>query len=207
MKGLYVITAEVPHLRRGHLEVARAAISGGAQVIQVREKNGARDFLSVAQEIRRLIAGTGVKFIVNDRADIALAAGADGVHLGQSDMRLSEARKILGDDKIIGVSATSLDEALEAEAQGADYLGVGPIFPTPSKDDAAEPIGCGVLEVIRRRVRVPLVAIGGINAENVEKVLLAGADSIAVISAVSMAEDMVSAARELAQRIAGFAKG
>jgi thiamine-phosphate pyrophosphorylase len=207
VKGLYVITAEIAHMGRSHIDIARAAISGGAQAIQLREKSASDDIFRIAQEMRELTRQAGVKFIVNDRVDVALAAEADGVHIGQQDMGILEARRMLGSNKIVGISATCVDEAVKAEVQGADYVGVGPIFPTPSKSDAVEPIGCGVLEDIRKRVRIPLVAIGGINAENVEKVLLAGADSIAVISAVSLAEDMVSAARELAQRIAGFAKG
>jgi thiamine-phosphate pyrophosphorylase len=206
VKGLYVITAEVPHLGRTHLDVARAAVSGGARVIQVREKNKVRDALSIAREIRRLTRGTGVKFVVNDRVDIAQAADADGVHLGQGDTEISEARRMLGDDKIIGVSATCLDEAVEAEALGADYVGVGPIFPTPSKTDAAEPIGCRALREIRKRVRLPLVAIGGITIENLEEVLASGADSVAVISAVANASDMEAAVRDLVEKISIIAK-
>ncbi len=138
---------------------------------------------------------------MNDRVDVAAAVGADGVHLGQEDIPLEAARKMLGSMAIIGVSAACVEEAIEAERGGADYLGVGPIFPTPSKDDAGEPIGLDGLKEIRRAVNIPLIAIGGINQDNLEAVMEAGADGAAVISAVAGAEDMVAAARRLAQII------
>lgn len=206
VSGLYVITTPVPHMGRSHLDVAEAAVAGGAQVIQLREKNETSDILEMARRLRELTRRAGIKFIVNDRVDVALAAEADGVHLGQEDASFSAARRVLGNQRIIGISATSIEEAVEAERQGADYLGVGPIFPTPSKSDAAEPMGCDLLAEIRRRVKIPLVAVGGITADNLEEVLSAGADSVAVISAVAMAPDMESAARDLVEKISVIAK-
>lgn len=204
VSGLYVITTSVPHMGRSHLDIAEAAVAGGAQVIQLREKNETGNILEMARRLRELTRRAGIKFIVNDRVDVALAAEADGAHLGQEDVSFSAARRVLGNQRIIGISATSIEEAVEAERQGADYLGVGPIFPTPSKSDAAEPMGCGLLAEIRRRVKIPLVAIGGITADNLEEVLSAGADSVAVISAVAAAPDMETAVHELVERIGRF---
>ncbi len=202
--GLYVITCEDPSRGRGHLEVAEAALKGGATTIQLRDKHmPAKELYRLAEEMKLLVksCALGSIFIINDRVDVAAAVGADGVHLGQEDLPLEAARKILGKTAIIGVSAANVKEAVEAERGGANYLGVGPVFPTPSKDDAGEPIGLGGLEEIRRAVSIPLIAIGGINQDNLEAVLKAGADGAAVISAVAGAEDMVVAAQRLAQMI------
>jgi thiamine-phosphate pyrophosphorylase len=199
---LYVITCRDGASGRGHLDVAAAALEGGARAVQLRDKEmPARELLELALRIKEMIAerAPGTLLIVNDRVDVARAAGADGVHLGQEDLPYRAAREILGPGALIGVSATCLAEAREAEAAGADYLGVGPVFPTPSKPDAAPAMGLEGLAKIRAAVRTPIVAIGGIGEDEVEAVLGAGADGIAVISAVTGASDMAEAVRRLAR--------
>ena len=202
--GLYVITSAVPDRGRPHLDVARAAVAGGARVIQLRDKQASsRQLLELALAIRGITKPAGLLFIVNDRLDIALAAGADGVHLGDEDLPIGLARKIVGEKLIIGASAGSVAEAQAAAAAGADYLGVGCIFPTPSKPDAGPPLGCQIIREIRAAVNLPLIAIGGINATNAKAALQAGADGLAVISAVSSADDMVAATRNLVELVEG----
>ncbi|MBM4430478.1 MAG: thiamine phosphate synthase, partial [Chloroflexi bacterium] len=181
---LYVLTDAGLSRGRSHLQVVRAAIEGGATAIQYREKQAStRCQLEEALALRRLTREAGVPFIVNDRLDVALAAEADGLHVGQDDLPATIARRWMGRDKILGVSATNLQEALQAEQDGADYLGAGPVFATPTKADAAPPMGVEGLAEICRRVSIPVVAIGGINAENAAAVIKAGADGVAVISA------------------------
>ncbi|MDI6872717.1 MAG: thiamine phosphate synthase [Actinomycetota bacterium] len=202
--GLYVITAADAGRGRDHIDVVRAALAGGADAVQLRDKEAAGgELYRLALEALELVreSGGGPLFLVNDRVDVALAAGADGVHLGQEDLPASVARNILGAGAVLGVSAGSVEEALAAEREGADYLGVGPVFPTPSKPDAGEPLGLEGLRAIRRAVGLPLVAIGGINEENLEGVFEAGADGIAVISAVASAWDMEEAVRRLRRAV------
>lgn len=191
-----MVTTETPG--KSHVDVAKAAIEGGASIIQYRDKNASsRKLLNDALALRRITRETGVMLIINDRVDIALAVEADGVHLGQDDLPLDEARRIVGDTYIIGISATRLNEAVDAAKQGADYIGLGPIFPTPSKDDASEPIGLEGLTNVRAAIDLPIVAIGGITIDNIEEVIKAGSDGIAVISAVASAPDMSAAARTI----------
>lgn len=198
--GLYVITIDAPG--RGHIEVAKAAIEAGVSIIQFRDKQvSSRKLFDYAAHLRELTKKANVSLIINDRIDIALAVKADGVHLGQDDLSLKEAKRILGNDYIIGISATCFNEAVEAARNGADYIGLGPIYPTPSKDDAADPIGVEGLLSVREAIDIPIVAIGGITADNIEEVVRAGADGIAVISAVASASNMVEAARELNGKI------
>ncbi|HHP50956.1 MAG TPA: thiamine phosphate synthase [Moorella mulderi] len=195
---LYVIITTQWGRGRETLELVRQALQGGATVIQLREKDWpGRRLVEVGQKIRELTWEAGALFIVNDRIDVALAVEADGAHVGQEDIPPSLARKILGKHKILGVSAGTVEEASEAWRDGADYLGVGSIFPTLTKKDAGEPIGLEGLRAIRRAVPLPLVAIGGIKQENVEEVIRAGADGVAVISAVLAAEDVKEAASRL----------
>lgn len=195
---LYVVTSSELSRGRSTVEVVRQALAGGATVIQLREKNWpARDLVELGRELRRLTREAGAGFIVNDRLDVALAVDADGVHLGQEDLPARIARRLLGEGKVLGVSVGTVAEALEAVAAGADYLGVGPIFATGSKADAGEPVGVELIKAIRERVTVPLVAIGGINRHNAAGVIAAGADGIAVISAVVSADDVRAAAAEL----------
>lgn len=196
---LYVITDEKASRGRSHLQVAEAAILGGADVLQLRDKEASSGRLyRVAVRLRKLTRDANIPFIVNDRLDIALAADADGVHVGQSDLPASVVREIMGPGRILGVSVDTVEEALLAEKDGADYLGVGPVFEARgTKPDAGEPLGVGSIARIRRHCRLPIVAIGGIDAGNAGKVRDAGADAAAVISAIGTAEDIEEAVRRL----------
>lgn len=199
---LYVITMEVLTMGRSHLDVAKAALEGGAGVIQFREKTKTTsEMYQVASNLKILANEYGIPLLIDDRLDIALAVDAKGVHLGRHDMPLPIARKILGPDRVIGASARNVQEAIKAEREGANYLGVGPIYLTPSKTDAGEPIGWRILEEIKKAVKIPIVAIGGITTEKVKEVLEAGADGVAVISAVAGAADMKAATAKLLNSI------
>lgn len=205
--GLYVITDE--RLSKGltHVEIARRAIAGGADVIQLRDKTcDCAYFRSCADDIRHIANEADVPFIVNDRLDVALQSHADGVHLGQGDIPLKFARRMAPKNFIIGISAGTLREALDAERDGADYIGLGPVFPTASKDDAGEACGLGLLREVKSRVSVPVVAIGGIGPRNATDVIAAGADGLAVISAVVSQEDVTAAARRLKDIISAAKK-
>ncbi len=164
-------------------ESVAAALKSGARWIQYREKEKTRREIYIeASRLRELTVRAGAEFIVNDHADIALAVGADGLHLGQDDLPLREARGIMG-KRIIGISTHSVAEAVEAEHDGADYIGFGPVFRTTTKD-AGEPRGVDMLREIRRHVSIPIVAIGGITLDNLARVIEAGADAVAVASAI-----------------------
>lgn len=196
--ALYVITDEKISCGRPHAEIARQAVLGGADIIQLRDKrlSGAA-LVAIGREIAGITKTAGSLFIVNDRLDIAIACGADGVHLGQGDMRVSTARQLAPPDFIIGVSVGTVKEAVEAEREGADYVALSPTFPTRSKDDVGPGRGLEQLRRIRRAVAIPVIAIGGINRGNVRDVIAAGADGIAVISAVVACADMAAAVQDL----------
>lgn len=196
---LCVITDAQLSRGRPHRQVVEAAISGGADAIQLREKTApAATLYRIARELREITRKANVSFLVNDRLDIALAVDADGVHIGQQDLPASAARRILGPGRILGVTAETVEEALAAEKDGADYLGVGPVFEARgTKADAGPPQGPAIIANIRPHTRLPIVAIGGIKAGNAHLVREAGADSAAVISAVVAANDIAQAAREL----------
>jgi len=196
---LYVITDEKASRGRSHLQVAEAAILGGADVLQLRDKEASSGRLyRVALQLRKLTRDAKVPFIVNDRLDIALAVDADGLHVGQADLPASVVRELLGPGRILGVSVDTVEEARLAEKDGADYLGVGPVFEARgTKPDAGEPLGVDRIARIRRHCRLPIVAIGGINAENARKVREAGADAAAVITAIVAADDIAAEARRL----------
>lgn len=198
--ALYVVTDE-RNDRDSLLSACEAALRGGAGVIQLRRKHdGGRSLIELGRVLRDLTAAYRAFYIVNDRVDVALATGADGVHIGQDDMPISDARRLIG-TKIIGVSVGTVEEARQAMADGADYLGVGAIFPTPSKADA-DVAGLAGLRVIADAVAgCPLVAIGGIGQANANMVLEAGADGLAVVSAVMSAEDPEEAARCLLDQV------
>ena len=201
--GTYVVTDATLSRGRSHVEVAREAIGGGADVVQLREKDApSRALYEIAEKIRRLTRDAGVPFIVNDRVDIALAAGADGVHVGQDDLPASEARRLIGPDRVLGVSAASLEEALAAERDGADYIGFGPVFEARgTKPDSGPPRGLELLADVCERCAVAVIAIGGINHGNVDRVIAAGAAGVAVISGVVGARDIAAAVRDLKERI------
>jgi thiamine-phosphate pyrophosphorylase len=200
---LYVITDEGIGRGRSHAELARRAVAGGADVIQLRDKAlSCRDLLGAAVAIREITRDAGALFIVNDRLDVALAAGADGVHLGENDLPIGEARRLAPPGFIIGASVGSVATAVSAEAEGADYVALSPTFATGSKDDAGPGHGLAMLSAVRAAVALPLVAIGGITAGNVGEVIAAGADGVAVISAVVGKDDVTAAARDIRNRIA-----
>jgi len=173
---------------RSLVEVVAEAVAGGVTCVQLREKTcSTRQFLDEALALKALLQPLGGALIINDRVDIAMAVGADGVHLGQSDMPISHARHLLGPDCLIGISAESVQDALAAEQQGADYIGISPVFSTPTKTDTAPALGLNGIRQIRELVRIPLVGIGGINLTNARQVIAAGADGVAVVSAIMAA--------------------
>ncbi|MEA5008078.1 thiamine phosphate synthase [Clostridium tyrobutyricum] len=174
------------------------AIIGGVTLVQIREKSAStREFYNVALEVKQVTSHYNVPIIINDRIDIAQAIDADGVHLGQSDMPLSIARKILGDKKIIGISTGNIEEALEAESGGADYIGIGTIFNTGTKKDTDNPLGVDGLKKVYGSVNIPAVAIGGINHDNFKDILSTGVDGIAVVTAILRSKNITSAAKQL----------
>lgn len=195
---LYVITDEEIGRGRSHAELARRAVAGGADVIQLRDKRlSSRELFLTAVVVRRITRDAGALFIMNDRLDVALAAGADGVHLGENDLPIEEARRLAPPGFIIGASVGSVAAAVSARAEGADYVALSPTFATGSKGDAGPGHGLATLSAVRAAVPLPLVAIGGITTGNVGEVIAAGADGVAVISAVVGKDDVTAAARDL----------
>jgi thiamine-phosphate pyrophosphorylase len=196
--ALYVVTDEVVSGGRSHLECASEVVGGGADVVQLREKlKPTGEILAIARAIRAVTVESGALFVVNDRLDIALAAGADGVHLGQDDLPVAAARRIAPRPFLIGVSVGSAEEAVQAERDGADYVAVSPVYPTGSKADAGPGHGVETVTAVRRAVRIPVIGIGGIGPANAADVIRAGADGCAVISAVLAQPDIADAARSL----------
>jgi len=199
---LYVVTDETLGRGHSHAEIAQLACAGGADAIQLRDKCcGMRELCRTGREIREITRKTGTLFIVNDRLDVALACGADGVHLGQGDLRVDTARQIAPRHFVIGISVGNPGEAVVAEEAGADYVALSPLFSTASKDNAGPGHGLIALREIRAAVSIPVIAIGGISRENVSAVIGAGADGVAVISAVVGQPDVTAAARDLKDRI------
>ncbi len=201
LRGLYVIIDTAALGGRSPVEVASRAIRGGAKTIQLRDKSlSDKALLAIAHELRKLCAEHRVLFIVNDRLDLALATDADGLHLGPEDLPIKVARQLLPIDKILGGSTTTVEQAVATAAEGADYVAVGAMYPTPSKAKAVV-VGVERLRQIKEAVALPLVAIGGINKDNAAEVMAAGAQSVAVISAVLQAEDPQEAARQIVKRL------
>ncbi|MBU1026469.1 MAG: thiamine phosphate synthase [Candidatus Margulisbacteria bacterium] len=193
---LYVVTDPM----NDHLKVVRGVIAGGGKVVQLRDKKASKSkLLKLAKQIRKLTAKADVIFIMNDYFDIANKVGADGIHLGQEDLKtmsLKQVRRKLGDDKVIGVSTHSFTEAVKAEQQGADYVSLGPIFSTPSKPHM-KPLGLNLLRKVAKRVKIPIVAIGGINQSNILRVKKAGVQRAAVIRSVVASKKIKKAVRQL----------
>lgn len=200
--SVYVVTDRVLAGSRPLVAVVASALEGGAGVVQIREKNlASRAFYDEVAALVRVARPLGRPVIVNDRLDIALACGADGVHVGQADLPCEAVRRLVGDGMLLGVSVSTVDEAVAAERAGADYLGVSPVFATPTKADAPAATGLDGLRRIRDAVRLPLVAIGGIHAGNAADVIRAGADGVAVVSAVMAAPDPRAAASALLKAV------
>ncbi|WNQ13623.1 thiamine phosphate synthase [Paenibacillus aurantius] len=200
--AVYLVMGLEPVLGRSPVELAGEALSGGVTMLQLREKNlPLSEVLETGRELRELCRKHEVPFLVNDRVDVALLLDADGVHVGQEDIPAVYARKLMGPGKIIGVSAGTPEEAEQAVRDGADYLGVGSIYATSSKADAGEAIGTALISEIKERWNVPQVAIGGITAANAGPVIQAGADGVAVISAITRSTDPREAAAILKKSV------
>ena len=205
--SLYLVTDRALACGRPLADVVRAAVAGGVTCVQLREKEAsAREFAVAARELLALLRPLGVPLIVNDRIDVALAAGADGVHVGQQDLSVADARRLGPPGWIVGVSAESVADAARAERDGADYVGASPVFATPTKADHAPPLGLAGLRALRAATKLPLVAIGGLHVGNARETIRAGADGLAVVSAIVAADDPRAAAAELRREIAA-AKG
>lgn len=195
--GLYIVTKSLPELGRDHYDVAIAAIEGGATAIQLRvKKRPMGQALKIATAIHERTAEAGIPLIINDHVGIAMASRAEGLHVGPDDISLPSARRMLGATMIIGKSTGKHDEAIKAEQDSAGYVGVGPIFATDNKP-GKPPVGLQRITKVKAVVRIPVIAIGGINAGNITECIEAGADGVAVISAVTNADDMVAATAEL----------
>ena len=200
--SLYLVTDRNLSLGRSLLDVIRPAVEGGVTVVQLREKQvDSREFYREAVKIKEYLDERDIPLIINDRLDIALAIDAAGVHLGQEDLPVDVARKILGPGKIIGASVFTPDEAIQAEAMGADYLGLSPIFVTSTKPELVSQIGVAGIGPIRLATRLPLVGIGSMNETNAFSVIRAGLDGVAVVSAICSQPDACAAAEKIMQEI------
>ena len=188
---LYLVTDRELSLGRSLEEVVSEAVKGGVTVVQLREKDASTgEFIELARRLMTLLKPLDIPLIINDRVDVALAVDADGVHIGQSDMSYEDARRLLGPDKIIGLSVENFEDIEAANALDVDYIGISPVYGTPTKTDTAEPFG---LEGLRKAVQMsvhPTVAIGGMNASTIAEVMAAGTDGVAVVSAICSAENI-----------------
>jgi thiamine-phosphate pyrophosphorylase len=201
---LYLVTDRGLALGRPIEDVAAAAVRGGVTAVQLREKEcSTREFVELGRALRRRLAPAGVPLLVNDRVDVALAVGADGVHIGQQDMDYATARRLLGPEAAIGLSIETAEQARAAEALDVEYIGVGPVFATATKPDAAAALGIEGLAAVRALSRHTIVAIGGVGPANARRMLEAGADGLAVVSAICSAADPEAAARELRRALDG----
>ena len=199
---LYLVTDQPSLKGRSLVDVVQAAVRGGVTCVQLREKHASsRDFYAQAVALMNLLAPLNIPLIINDRLDIALACGAQGVHLGQSDLPVQAARKLLPPEVFIGWSVESMEDVELSATLPLDYLGVSPVFATPTKTDTATPWGLEGLRRIRAATELPLVAIGGIHLGNAASVMQAGADSLAVVSAICSADDPLAASRQLRKLI------
>lgn len=201
---LYLVTDRDLSLGRTLEEVVSEAVAGGVTIVQLREKDAPTgEFVQLAMRLKEMLRPFGVPLIINDRVDVALAVDAEGVHIGQSDMPYEIARKLLGHDKIIGLSVESMDDVLRANELDVDYIGISPVYGTPTKTDTAEPFG---LEGLRKAVSMsvhPTVAIGGMNASTIGEVISSDVDGVAVVSAICSASSPRDAASELLQIVKG----
>jgi thiamine-phosphate pyrophosphorylase len=199
---LYLITDRTQTSGRPLTDVVREALEGGVRAVQLREKDLAgRDLFALARELRSITSAFGARLFINDRLDIALAAGADGVHLGAAGLPVREARRLAGPELLIGYSAHALDEACRAEADGADFITFGPVYHTPSKASFGPPLGVEALKAVCSRVNIPVFALGGVKITSVAEILTAGARGIALISAVMASSDPRQSAASLLRTI------
>ena len=196
--SVYLVTDRGLARGRSIVEVVRAAIAGGTSVVQLREKEcSTREMIKLARALLDVTRPAGVPLIINDRVDVALAVDADGVHVGQDDMPASIARRLIGPDKLLGVTAANPDQARQAMANGADHIGCNAVFYTPTKTDTGQPLGLDGFRQLAQSVSVPVVAIGGVKAGNAGDLIRAGAAGVAVVSAIMSADDPAGAARAL----------
>lgn len=194
---LYLVTDRKCLKERDFAQSIEHAIQGGVTLVQLREKSlSTKEFLQLAVKVREITSQYRIPLIINDRLDIVLAVDADGLHVGQDDLPMLKARELLGPNKIIGVSVSTLTEALLAEQQDADYLGVGAVFNTFTKTDAPE-VSLGQLELIKKSVKIPVVAIGGINQTNLQRVMATGIDGVSVVSAILAHKNILMASKQL----------
>jgi len=188
-------------------EAVRLALEGGIRAVQLREKDlPIRELLALAQELRAVTREYNAKLFINDRVDVAVAVGADGVQLGTESMPVAAARKVAGSSMLIGVSTHSLDEALAAQSAGTDFITYGPIFETPSKAKYGHPVGVKSIRTIKNEVKIPIIAIGGINSGNILPVMSAGADGVAMISAIMAADDIGKTAAAFDKALTAISK-
>jgi thiamine-phosphate pyrophosphorylase len=194
----YTITDQKSAMGRSDLEIARGLVAGGCSCLQYRAKKlSLREQWEIAFSLRQLTREAGILFIVNDRVDLALECAADAVHLGQDDLPLAAARRLAGRKLLIGRSTHSLAQALEAEAEGADYVGYGPLYATQTKENNVDPVGLQSLGPVVGRLKIPVVAIGGVKMENIHEVAAQGARHVAVVTALTSAPDVASATRAM----------
>ncbi|MBC8015282.1 MAG: thiamine phosphate synthase [Sporomusaceae bacterium] len=199
---LYCITAEEHSLGRSNIEVVKQMIDAGVKIIQYREKD--KKMKAKYQEctvIREMTRQAGVTFIVNDDIDLAMIVEADGVHIGQDDLPIEKVRELVGDKMIIGISTHCPEEARQAAASGADYIGVGPIFKTATKKDVCEPVGFEYLEYVAQNISIPFVAIGGIKINNITEVMKRGTQCIAIVTEITTAQDIPGRIAEIREMI------
>jgi thiamine-phosphate pyrophosphorylase len=200
--SLYLVADPIACRGRPLEEVVRLAVAGGVTLVQLRDKKcTTRRYVEQARTLHEMLAPVGVPLVVNDRVDVALAVGAEGAHIGQSDMPPEAVRRLMGPDALIGLSTGTEAQALEADGALVDYVGVGPIFATPTKADTSPPWGLERLRRLRPRTRGVVVAIGGLNVANAGDVIRAGADGIAVVSAICSADDPRRAAADLRRAV------
>lgn len=200
--SLYLVTDQRLCLGRNVIDVVMEAVAGGVSIVQIREKDSeTREFFKLARTMKKQLEKTGVPLIINDRVDVALAVGADGVHVGQSDLPCSVVRQMIGPDKILGISINTFDQINETAGLDVDYLSLSPVFPTPTKPDTTEPFGIEGLEKARQLTSRPLITIGGIDKSNLGEIIAAGMNGAAVVSAICSASSPKAAALELASII------
>ncbi len=198
--GLYFVT-DSRLTKKTVIDDVRSAVSIGVKIVQYREKDKCtKEMVEEARKIKEICSDRAI-FLVNDRIDIALAADADGVHLGQDDMQYEIARKLIGEDKIIGLTVHNVQEAAEAEKLGADYVGISPIFATNTKSDAGKPAGIELIERVKNKISIPFTTIGGINLGNIDQVVNAGAKSAVAISAIVAKDDVKTEVKKFIQKL------
>ena len=203
---VYPVTCERLSQGRSNLEVLKGVIQGGSKIIQLREKHySKRDFYNLALKFREITSRAGVLLIINDHVDIALAVDADGVHLGQEDLPVQVAR-MLAPELLIGASTHSLEQALQAEEEGADYINIGPIFPTRTKEGVESVLGPEAIATISSQIKVPFTVMGGIREDNMKEVLAKGARRVAMVSAITKAVDIAAKVKSLKEKILRFSE-